>query len=152
MKKEIVLPRGIEIKDGILYFGDRQVYCYGEPYKFAHIPTMCTKFAIRCDKGRLCTTLDIVLPKDGFNESLIWLNGLQTFGDRYLPSAFYTTWKSVEHVLNRFAEELTNQEWSINVDDENYSWDNEKGVFRKYIKIETIDYVWDDEKEEESEE
>jgi hypothetical protein len=68
-------------------------------------------------------------------------------GEKYLPSGYYSDWKSVEYVLNTFAKELQGQEWFIEVDDINdeYAWDEEKGVFRKQIKIEKIEYIWADE-------
>jgi hypothetical protein len=147
MTKEFVFPHGVKIIDDVLYFGNHQVSFYDEPYKFVHIPTMCTKFAVRYGKGTLCTTLDIVLREDGYQEPLIWLCGVQLAGGKSLPSAYYSDWRSVEYVLNTFAVELQGQEWFIVVDDINdeYAWDREKGVVRKQIKIETVQYEWADE-------
>jgi len=145
MSKDLILPQGVKIIDGVLYFGDRQVSCYDEPYKLAHIPTMCTKFAVRYGKGTLCTTLDIVLREDGYQEPLIWLCGVQLAGGKSLPSAYYSDWRSVEYVLNTFVVELQHSEWFIVVDDENYAWDDERGVFRKQIKKVIEEYEWADE-------
>ena len=156
MKNELVLPLGVKIEDGHLYFGDRQVSFRGEPYKFAHIPTMATMFAVRYGKGVLCTTFDLIwsrmLIEEGYHdETLIWIRGVEMSGEKYLPSGYYSDWKSVEYVLNTFAKELQGQEWFIEVDDINdeYAWDEEKGVFRKQIKIEKIEYMWADDDEPE---
>lgn len=159
MSKEFILPYGVKIEDGLLYFGDRQVSFNGEPYKFAHIPTMAKMFAIRytnkdCSYPTLCTTLDLYLSEKGSDQKpLIWLSGVRMTGERYLPSAYYSDWKSVEYVLNTFAKELEGSEWFVEVDDiqDEYAWDKNKGVFRKQMKIETVEYVWvDDEPEYDS--
>jgi len=149
MKNELVLPLGVKIEDGHLYFGDRQVSFHRKPYKFAHIPTMATMFAVRYGKGQLCTTFDIMLREDGHEEPLIWLSGVRMAEDKFLPSAYYSNWRSVEYVLNTFAKELQGEEWYIEVDDINdeYAWDEEKGVFRKQMKIEKIEYTWADDDE-----
>ena len=158
MSKELVFPQGVKIVDGLLYFGDRQVSCNGQPYKFANVRYMCTKFAIRYTNSRtsyptLCTTLDLIPAVQGSgNQAFIWLCSFGTVHrDKTLPSAYYTSWESVEHVLNTFAEELQGSEWFIEVDDENYRFDNERGVFRKQIKIETVEYLWADEDDDEPE-
>lgn len=150
MKNELVLPLGVRIEDGHLYFGDRQVSFHRKPYKFAHIPTMATMFvAVRYGKGVLCTTFDLMFTEEGYHEPLIWFRGVSMAGEKYLPSAYYSNWESVEYILNTFAKELQGQEWFIEVDDINdeYAWDEEKGVFRKQIKIEKIEYMWADEEE-----
>lgn len=153
MTKEFVLPYGVKIIDGVLYFGDRPVSFYDEPYKLAHVPTMCTMFAIRYTNSQtsyptLCGTLDLVLSeKDNkLHKPLIWLSTIRMAGERYLPSAYYDNWESVEYVLNTFNKELQGSEWFIEVDDidDSYAWDKERGVFRRRRKIETVDYVWDD--------
>jgi hypothetical protein len=153
MKNEFVLPQGVKIVDDILYFGDRQVSFNGEPYKFAHIPTMAKMFAVRytnekCSYPTLCTTLDLYISKEGSDqEPLIWLSGVRMVGEKYLPSAYYSDWKSVEYVLTTFSKELQDSDWFIEVGDINdeYAWDEEKGVFRKQMKIETVEYMWADE-------
>ena len=152
MKIELALPNGVKIEDGHLYFGDRQVSFRGEPYKFAHIPTMATMFAVRyttdkCSYPKLCTTFDIMLAEDGHKKPLIWFSGVRTVGGKHIPEAYYSDWSDVEYVLNTFAKELQGQEWFIEVDDINdeYAWDYEKGVVRKQMKIETVEYMWADE-------
>lgn len=153
MKNEFILPEGVKIVDGHLYFGDRQVSFNGKPYKFAHIPTMCRLFAIRyttdkCSYPTLCTTLDLYLPKEGSDQKpLIWLCNVETIVGKSLPRAYYSDWSYVEYVLNTFAKELQGSNWFIEVDDINdeYAWDEEKGVFRKQMKIETVEYMWADE-------
>jgi len=152
MTKEFIFPQGVSIIDSILHFRDRQVYFHGEPYKFAHVPTMCTTFAIRytnskCSYPTLFTTLDIVLAEKDTNEKpLIWFCGITMPGGKSLPSAYYSDWHSIEYVLNNFAVELQGSEWFIEVDDINddYAWDRETGLVRKQKRIETVDYVWDD--------
>lgn len=153
MTKEFALPKGVKIEDGHLYFGDRQVSFHSKPYKFAHIPTMATMFAVRytndkCSYPKLCTTFDLMFTEEGYHEPFIWIRGVNMSGERYLPSAYYSDWKSVEYILNTFAQELQQDcKWFIEVDDINdeYAWDNERGVFRKQIKIEKIEYMWADE-------
>lgn len=155
MKNELVLPLGVKIEDGHLYFGDRQVSFRGEPYKFAHIPTMATMFAVRyttdkCSYHKLCTTFDIMLAEDVHKKPLIWFFGVKTAGGKNIPQAYYSDWSDVEYVLNTFATELIDSEWFIEVDDINdeYAWDEEKGVFRKQIKIERTEYMWADDEPE----
>lgn len=153
MTKEFVLPKGVNIIDGVLYFGDHQVSCHGKPYKFAHIPTMATMFAIRYTNERtsyptLCTTLDIDLVEKGSDQTpFVWFCGARITGGKHLPSAYYPYWESVEYILNNLVVELQGSEWFIEVDDINseYAWDEEKGVFRKQRVIETVEYIWDDE-------
>ena len=151
MKKEFVLPEGVKIVDGHLYFGDRQVSFHGEPYKFDHVPTMATMFAVRytndkCSYPTLCTTLDIVFSEDGYHKPLIWLCGVEIIGGKFLPRAYYSDWSDVEHVLNTFSKELQGSNWFIEVDDINdeYAWDEEKAVVRKQMKIERVEYLWAD--------
>lgn len=150
MTKEFALPKGVKIEDGHLYFGDRKVYFQNRPYKFAHIPTMATMFAVRYGKGVLCTTFDLMLTEEGYHEPLIWIRGVNMAGEKHIPSAYYSDWKSVEYILNTFAKELQSEHWYIVVDDiqDEYAWDEQKGVFRKQIKIEKIEYVWADEYDE----
>jgi hypothetical protein len=147
MSKDLILPRGVKIIDGVLYFGDRQVSFYGEPYKFAHIPTMAKMFTVRYGKGVLCTTLDIMVAEDGHIKPLIWLCGMEVVGGKSLRSAYYSDWQDVEYMLNTFAVELQGKEWFIEVDDiqDEYAWDKERGVVRKQMKIERTEYVWADE-------
>jgi hypothetical protein len=157
MTKEFALPNGVKIEDGHLYFGDRQVSFHGKPYKFAHIPTMAKMFAVRytndkCSYPTLCATFDIMVAEDGHEEPLIWVSTIRMAGERYLPSAYYSDWKSVEYVLTNFAQELQQDcKWFIEVDDINdqYAWDEERGVVRKQMKIETVEYVWADDEEPE---
>lgn len=154
MTKEFVLPYGVSIIDNVLYFGDRQVSFYGKPYKFAHIPTMATMFAIRytnekCSYPRLFTTLDLVLAEkdDKQHQSPIWLAGMEVEGGKSLRRAYYSDWVDVEYMLNTFAKELQGSEWYIEVDDINdvYALDEETGLVRRQRRIETVEYVWDDE-------
>jgi hypothetical protein len=151
MKKEFVLPYGVKVNDGVLYFGDHQVSCYDKPYKFSDVSKMCTKFAIRYTNSdtshpTLCTTLDIVLAEEGGNaKPLVWLCGVRITQGKHLPSGYYSNWESVEYILNNLSQELQGcSEWFIEVDDDDYAWDEEKGEFRRMRKIETVTYEWDD--------
>ena len=94
MKKEFVLPYGVKVNDGVLYFGDHQVSCYDKPYKFSDVSKMCTKFAIRYTNSNtshptLCTTLDIVLAEEGGDaKPLVWLCGVRITQGKHLPSGY----------------------------------------------------------------
>lgn len=149
MEKELVLPHGVKIADGHLYFGDHQVMHYGTPYKFANPYKMCTSFAIRHNGGRLCTTLDIILAPEGvddwrYKQGFIWLCAVDTIGGKYIPSAHYDSWNRVEYILTNLVPELQGSGWYICTDDENYVFDEETGMVRKLKTIETVTCEWDD--------
>ncbi len=156
MEKELVLPYGVKIVDGVLYFGDRQVmYSDDKPYKVYNVNNICTCFAIRyIDKEdhnypRLCTTLDIILPppdvKDWrYKQGFVWLSGAEIIGGKHIPSANYDSWKSVEYILTNLVPDLIGSEWFIYVDDEDYIWDDETNTVRRQRTIETVSYEWDD--------
>lgn len=151
MEKEFVLPHGVKIVDGVLYFGDHQVmYGSNKPYKVYSAINICTCFAIRhASNGRLCTTLDIILAPHGvqdwrYEKGFVWLCGVDIGGDKYLPRAYYDSWDRVEYILNNLVPELIGSEWSIYVDDDDYIWDDETNTVRKQRKIETVSYEWDD--------
>lgn len=155
MEKEFVLPRGVKIVDGVLYFGDRQVMYGNKPYKMYNVNSMCTSFAIRYKTNkdgnylRLCTTLDIILaPQDvkdwRYEKGFVWLCAVGIIGGKHIPSAHYDSWDNVEYILKNLVPQLIDSEWFIYVDDENYVWDDKTNTVRRQRTIETVSYEWDD--------
>jgi hypothetical protein len=154
MEKELILPHGVKIVDGVLYFGDYQVMYDNRPYKVYDVNNICTSFAIRYTSKdhtypRLCTTLDIILPppdvKDWrYEKGFVWLCVVNIIGGKYIPSAHYDSWNRVEYILKNLVPDLIGSEWFIYVDDENYVWDNETNTVRRQRTIETVSYEWDD--------
>lgn len=151
MKKEFVLPHGVKIVDGILYFGDHQVmYGDNKPYKVYDVNSICTCFAIRhASGGRLCTTLDIILPPHGVKDSryekgFVWLCGVDIIGGNHIPRSYYDSWNDVEYILKNLVPDLLGSEWFICIDDEDYLWDDVTNTVRKQRTIETVTYEWDD--------
>lgn len=156
MKKEFVLPHGVKIVDGILYFGDHQVM-YGDdkPYKVYDVNSICTCFAIRyinelvSSYPRLCTTLDIILPPRDVNDwryenGFIWLSGVDIIGGNHIPRSYYNSWKDVEYILKNLVPDLLGSKWFICIDDEDYVWDDVTNTVRKLRTIKTVSCEWDD--------
>ncbi len=154
MEKELVLPHGVKIVDGVLYFGDHQVMYDNRPYKVYDVNNICTSFAVRytnedCTYRRLCTTLDIILAPQGvkdwrYEKGFVWLCGVEIVGGEHIPSAHYDSWDKVEYILKNLVPDLIGSEWFIYVDDESYVWDNETNTVRRQRTIETVSYEWDD--------
>lgn len=155
MEKQLILPTGVKLIDGVLYFGDHQVmYGDNKPYKIYNVNNICTCFAIRYNSKdftypRLCTTLDIILPPEGvddhrYEKGFVWLSGVEIIGGKRIPTAYYDSWNKVEYILNNLVPELIGSEWSIYVDDEDYIWDDETNTVRRQRTIETVTYEWDD--------
>lgn len=154
MKKEFVLPQGVKIVDGVLYFGDHQVMYDNRPYKVYDVNSMCTSFAIRytnkdCSYPTLCTTLDIILAPDGvddwrYQRGFIWFCGVDIGRGKQLPNAYYDSWDRLEYILKNLVPDLIGSEWFICIDDENYVWDNVTNTVRKLRTIRTVSCEWDD--------
>ena len=151
MEKEFVLPHGVKIVDGVLYFGNRKVmYGDNKPYKVYSAINICTCFAIRhTSNWRLCTTLDIILAPHGVKDSryetgFVWLAGVEIIGGKHIPRGYYDSWNSVEYILNNLVPELIDSDWSIYVDNDDYVWDDDTNTVRRQKKIETVSYEWND--------
>lgn len=155
MEKELILPHGVKIVDGVLYFGDHQVrYGSDKPYKIHNVNNMCTSFAIRYTNDKrtypvLCTTLDIILAPEGvkdwrYEKGFIWLCAVDIIGGNHIPSAHYQSWDRIEYILNKLVPELVGSNWFICTDDENYVWDDETATVRRQRTIENVTYEWDD--------